>query len=158
MNSSSQFILLEKLDRNGSRTCRWGAKSGIVFLVSASPYPSCTMGTSPPLGYRQGPFKTLGPYSGWASLDSTHPPTFPLHLHVFLMGVWEWGSHNSQNCYFPEAMKQEQQLGTGSIPSSLQINIFYRHNLHGTTWNYNKAKFAWNWARNNIIIRIFPKI
>jgi hypothetical protein len=56
---------------------------------------------------------------------STHPTTFPLHLHVFLMGVGEWGSHNSQNCYFPEAMKQEQQLGTGSIPSSLQIKTFF---------------------------------
>jgi hypothetical protein len=30
-----------------------------------------------------------------------------------------------QNCYFPEAMKQEQQLGTRSIPSSLQIKTFF---------------------------------
>ena len=30
-----------------------------------------------------------------------------------------------QNCYFTEAMKQEQQLGTGSIPSPLQIKTFF---------------------------------
>ena len=98
--------------------------------MSGSPYPSCTMG--PSRGARQGAFKTLGP-SGWASLYLYSSPTFPPHLHVFLMGVGSGVLMTHQNCYFPEAMKQEQQLGTGSIPSSLQINIFYRHNLHGTT-------------------------
>jgi hypothetical protein len=38
------------------------------------------------------------------------------------MQCGEWGSHD---CYFPEAMKQEQQLGTGSISSSLQIKTFF---------------------------------
>ena len=32
---------------------------------------------------------------------STHPPTFPLHLHVFLMGVGEWGSHDSSELLLP---------------------------------------------------------
>ena len=74
----------------------------------------------PSRGARQGAFKTLGP-SGWASLYLYSSPTFPPHLHVFLMGVLM----THQNCYFPEVMKQEQQLGTGSIPSSLQIKTFF---------------------------------
>ena len=82
----------------------------------------------PSRGARQGAFKVAG-----LPFTSTRPPTFPPHLHVFLMGVGSGVLMTHQNCYFPEAMKQEQQLGTGSIPSSLEINIFYRHNLHGTT-------------------------
>ena len=66
--------------------------------MSGSPYPSCTMG--PSRGARQGAFKTLGP-SGWASSTSTHPLTFPPHLHVFLMGVGEWGSNDSSELLLP---------------------------------------------------------
>jgi hypothetical protein len=68
-------------------------------------------------GARQGAFKTLGP-SGWASLYLYSSPYLPSRL-----GSGVLMTH--QNCYFPEAMKQEQQLGTGSISSSLQIKTFF---------------------------------
>ena len=91
--------------------------------MSGSPYPSCTMG--PSRGARQVAFKTLGP-SGWASLYLYSSPYLPSTLTRFSNGGWEWGVlMTHQNCYFPEAMKQEQQLGTGSIPSSLQIKTFF---------------------------------
>ena len=79
----------------------------------------------PSQGARQGAFKTLGP-SGWASLYLYSSPYLPSTLTRFSNGGWEWGVlMTHQNCYFPEAMKQEQQLGTGSIPSSLQLKTFF---------------------------------
>ena len=64
--------------------------------MSGSPYPSSTMGPS------RGANRELSkPWVLVAGLPSTHPPTFPPHLHVFLMGVGEWGSHDSSELLLP---------------------------------------------------------
>ena len=66
--------------------------------MSGSPYPSCTMG--PSRGANRELSKPWVPVAGLPS-TSTHPPTFPPHLHVFLMGFGEWGSHDSSELLLP---------------------------------------------------------
>ena len=58
--------------------------------MSGSPYPSCTMGPSEVGVLDRELSKPWVLVAGLPS-TSTHPPTFPPHLHVSLMGVGSGG-------------------------------------------------------------------